>query len=54
MYAPWQKMIDQTMKAKGYTNQNWITKFFPGEDHSERAWQKRFYIPMEFLLGPKK
>lgn len=51
MYKPFQLKADEIMKAKGYTQKNWITREFPGEDHSEKAWQKRFYIPATFLLG---
>jgi len=54
MYKPWQQMVDSTMRVKGYSEKNWMTKYFPGEDHSERAWQKRFNIPTEFLLPIKK
>ena len=50
MYAPFQLMADEIMKAKGYTSRNWITKVFPGEDHSEIAWRKRFALPATFLL----
>ena len=24
---------------------------FPGEDHSEKAWAKRFDYPLQFILG---
>ena len=39
--------------AKGLQDgvKNWITKKFEGADHSEKAWNSRFTIPMEFLLG---
>lgn len=50
LYAPLQKKVDEVMKQKGFTDKNWTTRFFPGEDHSERAWRKRFDIPMLFLL----
>jgi predicted alpha/beta superfamily hydrolase len=50
LYPPLQKRIDQVMSSKGFTNKNWITKFFPGENHSEKAWSKRLNIPMLFLL----
>jgi hypothetical protein len=39
------------MKAKGFSEKNWITRYFPGENHSEQAWNKRLHIPMLFLLG---
>ena len=51
LYKPYQDQIDQIMKIKGYTSGYWITREFPGEDHSERAWHKRMEIPMVFLLG---
>jgi predicted alpha/beta superfamily hydrolase len=50
LYPPLQHNVDIVMKAKGYTIKNWMTKFFPGENHSEVAWNKRFPIPLEFLL----
>jgi len=52
-YPPLQKKVDETMAAKGFTSENWITRFFPGEDHSEKSWAKRLNIPFEFLLGKK-
>ncbi|MBS1508941.1 MAG: alpha/beta hydrolase [Bacteroidetes bacterium] len=51
LYPPLQQKIDAVMKRKGFTDKNWMTRFFPGENHSERAWRKRFDIPMLFLLG---
>jgi enterochelin esterase-like enzyme len=50
MYKPLQEKVDIIMKAKGFSNKNWETKFFPGENHSEVAWAKRFDIPLLFLL----
>jgi predicted alpha/beta superfamily hydrolase len=50
LYPPLQKMADEVMKEKGFTSKNWITKYFPGEEHSENAWKKRVHIPLEFLL----
>ena len=50
MYQPYQQRVDSIMKSKGYNEKSWITKFFPGDDHSENSWHKRFYIPLEFLL----
>lgn len=51
LYPPLQKKVDQVMKKKGYNDHNWITREFPGEGHSEKAWHKRFDIPLLFLLG---
>jgi len=50
MYKPYQQQADAIMKVKGYTSKNWITREFPGEDHSEKAWRKRLEIPVVFLL----
>jgi len=50
-YEPLQRAVDAQMKSAGYTpGTNWITKAFPGEEHSERAWRKRVNEPLEFLL----
>lgn len=53
LYPGIQKQVDAMMKAKGFTARNWMTKYFPGEDHSEKAWRKRLDIPLVFLLGSK-
>lgn len=50
MYPPLQAKVDEIMRSKGYTKENWITQKFEGENHSENAWKKRLHIPMEFLL----
>lgn len=50
LYPPLQKKVDEVMKAKGFTDKNWMTKYFPGENHSERAWHKRLDSPILFLL----
>ena len=51
-YEPYQLRADQVMEKAGYTKyQNWITRKFSGDEHSERAWRKRVHIPLEFLLS---
>ena len=50
LYPPLQKQVDSLMEAKGYTDPYWMTKFYPGDDHSEKSWSKRLHIPLEFLL----
>lgn len=51
-YEPYQSKADEVMKAKGYrAGRDWLTRKFPGEDHSEKAWAKRVEIPLVFLLG---
>lgn len=51
LYPPFQKKADEILKMKGFAAQNWLTKEFVGEDHSENAWRKRLHIPLTFLLG---
>jgi predicted alpha/beta superfamily hydrolase len=50
MYEPFQLKVDHIMKVKGFTSKNWITQKFEGADHSEKSWNKRLNIPIEFLL----
>jgi len=50
MYAPLQKKVDQEMEKRGFNEKNWMTKFFPGDNHSEISWNRRLNIPIEFLL----
>lgn len=49
-YEPFQLRADEIMRQAGYNESNWLTRKFPGEDHSERAWKKRLSIPLMFLL----
>lgn len=51
MYPPIQKRVDSLMQAKGFNGNNWVTKYFPGDDHSEKSWSRRLNIPLEFLFG---
>jgi enterochelin esterase-like enzyme len=51
MYPPLQKKADLLMKKCGYSVDNWSTRFFPGENHSEKAWRNRLDIPLLFLLS---
>lgn len=51
LYPPLQKHADEIMKKKGFTETQTLTLFFPGEDHSEKAWAKRFDQPLNFLFA---
>jgi len=51
MYKPYQLQADSIMQEGGYTETNWITREYPGDDHSERSWNKRLSVPLLFLLG---
>ena len=50
MYEPFQLKVDEIMKARGFSSKNWSTQKFEGEEHSEKSWNKRLHIPIEFLL----
>ena len=50
-YPPYQDLIDQTMRSKGYTKDNWQSRSFAGADHSEDSWAQRLEIPLQFLLS---
>ncbi len=52
LYKPHQMQMDAKMIARGYIpHENWLTREFPGADHSEQAWNDRLHIPLEFLFG---
>jgi len=51
LYPPFQTQADSVMQGKGYSDKNWITRVFEGEDHSENAWKRRLEVPVLFLLG---
>jgi len=51
MYPPLQKKVDEVMRKRGYSVENWLTRFFSGDDHSERSWSRRLDIPLIFLMG---
>jgi len=51
LYPPLQKEVDKIMLDKGFSDKQWISQFFAGEDHSEASWKKRLHIPLAFLLG---
>ncbi|SDR81543.1 alpha/beta hydrolase [Christiangramia echinicola] len=50
LYPNIQRKVDIILEKNGFGDNNWITEYFPGENHSENAWSKRIHIPLEFLL----
>ncbi len=50
LYPSLQKRADVIIQKKGYTTANWTSQYFPDKDHTEKAWQERLHIPLEFLL----
>ena len=50
MYASLQKSVDLIMAKGGYKSKQWLSRSWPGQDHSERSWRGRFALPASFLL----
>ena len=51
-YAPFQQRMDAIARDHGYSNdRNFSSRVFQGAEHSERAWNARVQVPLEFLLG---
>lgn len=48
--APFQARIDA---AAGNRGGRWVSRAFPGAEHSERAWAARVDIPLTFLLAKR-
>lgn len=46
--APFQTRLDA---AAGNRSDRWVSRAFPGAEHSERAWAARVDIPLTFLLA---
>jgi len=46
--APFQIRLDTVAGNRGG---RWVSRAFPGAEHSERAWAARVNIPLTFLLG---
>lgn len=53
-YEPYQQQVDALMENRGYTaGSDWLTRKFPGAEHSESSWRERVHIPLAFLLRSK-
>lgn len=50
LYLSLHKQVDDLMRIKGYDQTTWITRYFPGANHSEQSWNERVHIPLNFLL----
>ena len=49
-YKTFQKNIDEIMKEKGYTDENWATKEIEGGEHTVKSWSERLPYLFELLL----
>jgi glycosidase/predicted alpha/beta superfamily hydrolase len=53
-YEPFQQRMDAGLRALGYTaGRDWVTRKFPGADHSEKSWSERADQPLAFLFEGK-
>jgi enterochelin esterase-like enzyme len=50
LYKPFQEKVDAIFQENGYDASNFSSREFPGDSHTERSWNNRFYIPASFLL----
>ncbi|MEO1438303.1 MAG: alpha/beta hydrolase-fold protein [Bacteroidota bacterium] len=50
-YEPHQLAVDDIMRSKGWSEDNWMTRKFEGDLHDERSWNRRLHIPLLFLMG---
>jgi predicted alpha/beta superfamily hydrolase len=51
LYPPIQKKVDKIMKRKHYKmGKSWLNQFFLGDDHSEKSWAKRLYVPFNYFF----
>lgn len=54
LYPAIQQKVDDLMSAKGYTEKTWTTFYAKGENHSERAWNKRLHLALQFFFNNDK
>lgn len=49
-YGVHQAIADIVVRERGYDDKNFLSKAYPGTDHSEKAWAARLATPLQFLL----
>lgn len=49
LYPPLQAKVNLAMQF--YPEQFWVSRFFPGTDHSEKAWRERFGDVLVYLCS---
>lgn len=50
-YPRFQRLADLTFINGGYSADNFLSLQFDGDDHSERAWARRFPLALKFIAG---
>jgi enterochelin esterase-like enzyme len=51
LYGVHQAFADILVREHGYDDRHFLSKAYPGTDHSEKSWAARLATPLEFLLG---
>lgn len=51
LYVPYQPLVDEVVRQRGYTDANFMSRVFEGAGHNERAWADRIDIPLRSLAG---
>jgi len=49
LYPEWQVQVDDILRKRNISAINWKTAYYPGTDHSEKAWKARFDQILLFL-----
>jgi len=52
LFSESQAFADLVVRDRGYSDKNFMSRIYPGADHSEISWAKRVAIPLEFLERP--
>jgi enterochelin esterase-like enzyme len=51
LFSESQAFADLVVRDRGYTDKNFMSRVYPGADHSELSWAKRVDVPLVFLDG---
>ncbi len=51
LYPPYQALINQIVRDRGYTEAQAMLRVFEGTGHNEGAWAARLEVPLLFLMG---
>lgn len=50
-YPALQQQADAILRDRGFGPSDWVTRVYPGSNHSEQAWSARLADPLLFLFG---
>jgi enterochelin esterase-like enzyme len=53
LYAPYQRIVDQIVRERGYSERDYRSLVFEGTGHNETVWAARLETPLLFVLGPR-